>query len=580
MEAAERERERRRNRVTTGTDDSPPGSGSRQLAMALVVGMVLLLGALAAPVALAVNGGDLDPSFDGDGRLTTDFSGFGYPDFASAVAIQADGKVVVAGDALGGFALARYNPDGSLDTSFAGDGTRWTLFGSGEDSAASAVAIQADGKIVAVGSWYRGAGNHDFALARFNPDGSLDTSFSGDGKRTQGFGGSDRAHGVAIQADGKIVVAGVGDGDFALARYNPDSSLDTSFSGDGTLTTPFFGDTSITHAVAIQADGRIVAAGTRVASSDYDFALARYNPNGSLDTAFSGDGILTTSITGADDEARAVAIQADGKIVAAGGLGGFLLARYNADGSLDTSFDGDGTSNSFSARAAAVGIQADGRIVAAGTAGGDFVLARYNPYGGLDPSFSDDGRLTTDFGGSDVGAGLAIQADGRIVVAGTANADFALARYYASAPETAITSEHPVLSADPASTDGTVTIEIKGKRAKLGRKRRVVVRLACPAQEASPPCSGTLRLKTARKVRFAGKTRRPVLAERRYTIGAGETRGLKLKLSKRKAKLVRSRKRARRVRAIAHVADQAGNRATAVKQIRLRPIATGRKRGG
>jgi uncharacterized delta-60 repeat protein len=569
-------------------------------AVTLALGIVLLLGALAPAVAQAVNGGDLDPSFGGDGKLTTDFSGFGYPDVASAVAIQADGKIVAAGDALGGFGLARYNPDGSLDTSFAGDGTRWTAFGSGESSAASAVAIQADGKVVAVGAWDRGAGNYDFALARYNPDGSLDTSFSGDGKRTQGFGGSDRAHGVVLQADGKIVVAGIGDGDFALARYNPNGSLDTSFAGDGTLTTPFFDDTSLAHAVAIQADGRIVAAGARVTSSDFDFALARYNP----------------------------------------------------DGSLDTSFDGDGKSNSFSAGASAVAIQADGRIVAAGTAVGDFVLARYNPYGGLDPSFSDDGRLTTDFGANDLGAGLAIQADGRIVVAGTADGDFALARYHAitdnAAPETTITSGPTALSADPAPTfafgsselgstfqcsldgaafspcgsphtpaaladgphgfrvraidavenvdptpaerdftvdttsprDDTVTIEIKGRRAKLGRNRRVIVRLACPAQEASPPCSGTLRLRTARKIRLGGKKRRRELAERRYSIGAGETRGLKLRLSKRKAELVRSQKRARRVKAGAEVTDRAGNRATAVKEIGLRPTARGRKRGG
>lgn len=128
--------------------------------------------------------------------------------------------------------------------------------------------------------------------------------------------------------------------------------------------------------------------------------------------------------------------------------------------------------------------------------------------------------------------------------------------------------------------DDTVTIKIKGKRATLGRNRRVIVRLACPAQEVSPPCSGTLRLKTARKIHFGGMGRRPVLAKCRYSLGAGEKRGLNLRLSKRKANLVRSRKRAGGVKAIAQVADLAGNRASAVKKIRLHPTAAGRKRGG
>ncbi|HQH86392.1 MAG TPA: tandem-95 repeat protein, partial [Anaerolineaceae bacterium] len=202
---------------------------------------------------------------------------------AHAVAVQADGKIVAAGYTENGstydFALARYNSDGSLDTTFSGDGLLTTDFGSDSDYAC-AVALQADGKIVAAGSADNGS-NTDFALARYNPDGSLDITFSGDGKLTNDFGsGYDHAQAVAVQADGKIVAAGYASNgsndDFALARYNPDGSLDTTFSGDGLLTTAFGSGNDGADAVAVQADGKIVAAGSAYNGSNLDFALARY----------------------------------------------------------------------------------------------------------------------------------------------------------------------------------------------------------------------------------------------------------------------------------------------------------------
>jgi uncharacterized delta-60 repeat protein len=178
------------------------------LVAAMVVGVVFSAGAKAAP-------GDLDPTFSGDGKQRTDF-GFGNSRAAATVRLP-DGKIVAVGEAGGHFALARYNPDGSLDTSFSADGKQTTDFG-GPDFA-SAVALQADGKIVAVG-----VGSRDFALARYNPNGSLDASFSGDGRQTTDFGGFDQANAVALQGDGRIVAVGVGLGtdrteDFELARY-------------------------------------------------------------------------------------------------------------------------------------------------------------------------------------------------------------------------------------------------------------------------------------------------------------------------------------------------------------------------
>ena len=173
---------------------------------------------------------------------------------------------------------------GDLDTSFSGDGKQMTDFGFGADDAASDVVIQADGKIVAAGTAAGGATGNDFALARYNPNGSLDPSFSGDGRKRLSFGGDERAFGMAIQANGKIVVvgrAGPADDDFAIARFNPSGSLDPSFSGDGKQTTHFAGGDGALG-VAIKADGKIVVVGSQCADNCV-FAIARYNPNGSLD---------------------------------------------------------------------------------------------------------------------------------------------------------------------------------------------------------------------------------------------------------------------------------------------------------
>jgi len=445
--------------------------------------------------------GSLDITFDTDGLLTTAFGD--SADCAYAVAVQADGKIVAAGYAWNSdrdFALARYNPDGSLDTTFSDDGLLTTDFGSSSD--ANAVAVQADGKIVAAGNAYDGS-TADFALARYNPDGSLDTTFSSDGLLTTAFGsGSDFAYAVALQADGKIVAAGYADNgvnrDFALARYNPDGSLDTTFSSDGLLTTDFGNSEDRARAMALQADGKIVAAGYADNGITDDFALARYNPDGSLDTTFSGDGLLTTDFGNSEDRAYAVALQADGKIVVAGVADNgsnydFALARYNPDGSLDTTFSEDGKlttdfgSNDNDDAAYAVAVQADGKIVAAGYAyngfNRDFALARYNPDGSLDTTFSGDGLLTTDFGSSDGAYAVALQADGKIVAAGYAyagsNNHFALVRYTAVNDnsftynpngqfewlvngETAIETFSYVVSDGELTDTATVTLTING----------------------------------------------------------------------------------------------------------------------
>jgi uncharacterized delta-60 repeat protein len=414
---------------------------------------------------LLLSAGDLDLGFGTGGKVTTDFSG---GDRATAVVLQSDGKIVLAGfDGSGDFALARYNADGSLDTTFGSGGKVTTDFAGGNDSA-NAVALQSDGKIIVAGTTYTGVGAADFALARYNADGSLDTRFGSGGKVTTDFSRrTDHAQAVAIQSDGKIVVAGQsytvgkkgynGDDEFALARYNADGSLDTGFGSRGKVLTSIGSGASDAFGVALQGDGKIVVAGRAIGSSQsMDIAVARYTAGGSLDTTFGSGGTVLTDFAGYGDQALGVALQGDGKIVAAGetnpgsSYDDFALVRYTTTGSLDTTFGSGGkVTTDFAGyydRAYSVAIQSDGEIVAAGRGGGaaDFALARYTTSGSLDTGFGSGGKVTTDFAGSDDKAfGVAIQSDGKIVAAGYARSstgydDFALARYLrsATAPQT------------------------------------------------------------------------------------------------------------------------------------------------
>jgi uncharacterized delta-60 repeat protein len=402
---------------------------------------------LALPSAAFAQAGALDASFGGDGKVTSNLTS--RYDYAVGLIIQADGKLVAAGPASGGggrFALVRYADDGSLDNTFSNDGKLFTNFTSGDDFA-SDLAVQTDGKLVAAGG---AAGGAKFALARYNGDGSLDASFSGDGKVTTNFSaGDDFAFGVAIQTDGKIVAvgrAGESGGRFAAARYNDDGSLDTSFGGDGKVTTNFTAGYDIADSVALQADGKVVVAGTAAYTSrNARFALVRYSADGTRDATFSGDGKLTTDLTRRFDGAFALAIQSpDQKIVAAGQARlDLALLRYNADGTLDDAFSGNGvTRTSFTDGldyADDVALASDGKIVAAGTANwfgrnARFALARYDGDGTLDTGFGGDGKVTTNFTtGFDGAFDVEIQpADGKVVAAGAAGnggAKFAVARY-------------------------------------------------------------------------------------------------------------------------------------------------------
>lgn len=339
---------------------------------------------------------------------------------------------------------------GDLDPSFGRGGIVTTDFGN-NDSALDLL-VQPDGKIVAAGT----SSGHGFALARYEAlNGGPDATFGADGTVTTEIGLKDVAFGVAIQFDGKLVAAGYSQGvdfqiRFAVARYMPDSSLDATFGGDGTVTTDFGDQPATAFSVGVQSNGRIIAAGYAESEDipgQQAFALARYMPDGSLDPTFGRDGKVTTDI-GDGAHADAIAIQPGGKTLVGGGAGSpgelgsdFALARYDRRGRLDRTFGQRGTVTTDLGQSEgirAIAIQPDGKIVVAGgqgIAGGpaeDAALARYERTGELDPGFGTGGSVITDFGGKDGARDVAIQADGKIVVCGdtvSGGTDFALARY-------------------------------------------------------------------------------------------------------------------------------------------------------
>ncbi|HEX9917922.1 MAG TPA: delta-60 repeat domain-containing protein, partial [Pyrinomonadaceae bacterium] len=412
-------------------------------------GKVVVAGSSGSDFALARynTDGSLDGTFGVGGRVHTDFP-LDQGGFASALVIQPDGKIVVAGEATdasqsfaSGFALARYNTDGSLDTTFDTDGLIITSFPGGS-AFAEDLLLQPDGKLVAAGTRRDNATFQSaFALARYNSDGSLDTSFDADGRATIDIADTtaEEAHGVAVQADGRIVVVGNGNSVFAVARVNSNGSPDNTFDTDGQVFTDFGESFEQANAVALQADGRIVVVG-EVATSlvdDDNFALARYNTDGSPDNTFDGDGKVLTDF-GLVDGAKDVVIQPDGRIIAAGRAGSFAggtffaLARYHTTGALDTSFDGDGkvltdvSAGRFNLGGRGVALYADGRFVVAGGENSsgqlDFGVVRYNTTGAPDNTFDGDGKAVTDFPlNEETITDMAVQADGKIIAVGRMN---------------------------------------------------------------------------------------------------------------------------------------------------------------
>ena len=380
--------------------------------------------------------GSLDSSFGSGGMVTT-----GVPGGTLAMALQADGKIVV----VGGKTLARYTIDGTLDSSFDTDGQVTVVFTGGPLDAPQGVAIQPDGRIVVVGVARIGT-NENFAVARYNADGSPDDTFGVAGRVNTDFNGSaDRAWAVLVQPDDRIVVAGHAatstplgpNNDFAVARYTSMGDLDISFGNGGKVMTTIGGRTDLGAAAALLADGRILVAG-RVADGagdNPDVGLVRYMPDGNLDGSFGVGGIVRRDVSGGTwDEATDVAVQPDGKIVVAvkamvGPSFNFAVARFEADGALDSAFGSGGVATAaFSTAhdfARGVALQADGKIVLVGQSSNlenpDLAVARFDASGTLDTGFGTGGKMTVDvFGSGDDAECVAVQPDGKIVIGGSA----------------------------------------------------------------------------------------------------------------------------------------------------------------
>jgi uncharacterized delta-60 repeat protein len=374
----------------------------------------------------------VDTSFGTGGLVSTAVGGYGSYDYGNDIALQADGKIVVLAQTQFGnnadITLARYNNDGSLDTTFGTNGTAANDLGANEIG--YAMRIQPDGKIVVAGNiCYDQSSTCDFLLMRYNSNGSLDTTFSTDGSVITDFGGREYGGDIILQPDGKIVAIGTRElppdpntyyNDFALVRYNSDGSVDTSFGVNG-LTIIDFGESETGYSGVLQPDGKIIVGGgsldmpfTYTSDPNLDFILARYNSNGSLDESFGISGKVITDIAKMDYNQR-VALQSDGKIVTVG------LADHN------------------------------------------FLLARYNDNGSPDATFGTNGLVITDFGNHDVNSDILIQPDGKILATGcswdsggSGATNLLLARYHnGTIPDTTAPSIVSIQRADISPTSSS-----------------------------------------------------------------------------------------------------------------------------
>jgi uncharacterized delta-60 repeat protein len=466
------------------------------------------------------DGGLLDPTF-GSGGTVLNTTGTTSQALTDVTALP-DGKLLTAGYVKGppttagfvslDFAAARYNPDGTFDTSFGSGGMVTVDFKGGTDWAtAAAVQPGTGGKILLAGSAY--VNNTVFGVVRLNPDGTLDTTFGLKGSKGKVTASPDARHAddaysMVVYPDGKFLLAGLARnlastawGSIALARFNADGTLDTSFGTKGTVLTTITAwgeskpDQHVVN-VAVDGNGRIVvsASDARITGNRADFLVARFNTNGSLDTTFgaAGTGVVTTDLaSGSYDRAYTMALQSDGKILVGGmespstGLPNptpLAVVRYNPDGSLDTTFGQGGIDLAVwdvgpgqigAATAEAVAVQPDGKILIAARgdratpdgAGnysfdyGSILLMRFNADGSRDLSYgpSGTGTVTTSLGyHADVSA-MALQADGRPVVVGEMNTNSPYFEYFALARFTGSTaSPSPVQIGSFAASSTTV----------------------------------------------------------------------------------------------------------------------------
>lgn len=425
--------------------------------VAILLFTVFSLFCQGAPVRVHADPGFLDTTFNGGGIVVTEVRSGCNPTAvfcisgANSVAVQPDGKILVAGFSFNSaynsnaFALARYTTSGGLDETFGGNGLVIRQIGIG-DNYAESIALQADGKIIVAG-YNTTFPTGEFALERYDSNGFPDRAFGQFGVVNTASNGA-QAYSVAVQTDGSIVVAGGRNGVFVLARYHSDGTLDRSFGTSTTgLVNTYLGSQGAANGVTVQPDGKIVAAG----GIDGHVTLVRYMTNGTPDPAFSQGsqtGILRTQIDNSllsytVSSSNPLVLQTDGKFVVVGRSGNsFALARYMSDGSPDRSFGSSGIvlttpQAQFSSPSANVAaLQPDGKIVMAGGAVHraldqyECTIARYNADGGADSSFGSNGLAVTYLGTKECWLNsIALQADGKILATIRSSQGFTIARY-------------------------------------------------------------------------------------------------------------------------------------------------------
>jgi uncharacterized delta-60 repeat protein len=401
------------------------------------------------PIYLFAQPGALDPGFGTGGKVTTPIGpiqGYAYD-----MALQSTGDIVLAGEIWNyamswDFALAKYKGDGSLDPSFGTAGK--VTHGGANGQTYKAVCFQNDGKILAAG--FENTGQVKFIVGRYLPNGTLDNTFGTGGLTVIPFAGSTYSlcYDIALQSDGKIILGGYSDdgstinNDFALARLDTTGAIDSSFGINGRVTTPILTYEDKGFSLIIQPDDKIILSGSS-ATPGIRFSAARYNADGSLDNSFGVSGIMTHFFSGSCFSFASV-LQPNGKILLAGTGGNqYAISRYYNNGNIDSSFGTAGivTTNIYPNNDWAYGItlQTNGKVVVCGLIAdnpdGDFGIARYDSTGLLDPGFGTGGIVITPFDTlTDWPFKVIVQPDEKILVGGWSGvpsngAYFAMARY-------------------------------------------------------------------------------------------------------------------------------------------------------
>lgn len=382
----------------------------------------------------------LDPSFSGGVVL----SSFAYPyNYGRDVAIQSDGKIVVAGGQDNRYILIRYNTNGKRDSTFGGTGVVGSIFPIGNGSNYFKLVIQSDGKLLAAGSTdFSTPNNPQLIIARYHSNGDLDSTFGTNGAAFHFSGQVPK--GLAVLSDGKILVCTDWGNNYCVQKFTATGAIDSTFGVNGkTLAKPSTANDNTPRCMAVQADGKIVVGGGFTGSSitHGDVGLIRFNTNGSVDSTFGTNGVVTLDIDSVNNFVIELAIQPDGKIIAGGYFQGiytgvlgkdFALLRFNSNGTRDMAFGTNGkTTYNLISDSVTLSrgtftdmlLQPDGKIIAGGQNQGDFMLLRYNSNGTFDNTFGNGGRMVGNMGpaNTDELKALALQTDGKVVATGYTN---------------------------------------------------------------------------------------------------------------------------------------------------------------